>query len=282
MGETAERVDGLREVLNSDGGQTGTVEATTTSTAPAPSQEGSQASAQPTGTPESQSTAASEAPKDASAPQAQPAPTVTQTAEQKMVPLQALAAARAKLKDAQERLRQYEQPYSNTAQEPDQQSNQKVKELESKVETTRLTLSESNARRNHSDYEEKYKLFESVVVKELQESALVNPDSPVSPLYQQILQSEDPAEAIYQYAKVRQFQEKYGPDVDSQYKNIKAEIEKELRPKITQELETNLAGKIASKNNNPTNILATGTSSGNGSDGRAIGWGEALASKRMR
>lgn len=281
MGETAEKVDGLREVLNSDAGQTGQAE-TTPSATPAPSQEGSQASAQPTATAEGQAPTASEAPKDASAPQAQPAPAVTQTAEQKMVPLQALAATRAKLKEAQERLRQYEQPYPNTFQEPEHQTEQKVKALESKVETTRLSLSESNARRNHSDYQEKYALFEAEVVKELETSALTNPDRPVSPLYQQILQSEDPAEAIYQYAKVKQFQQKYGADVDSQYKNIKAEIEKELRPKITQELEANLAGKIAQKNNNPTNILATGTSTGNGSDGRAIGWGEALASRRMR
>lgn len=116
-----------------------------------------------------------------------------------------------------------------------------------------LTISETQARAAHPDFQEKFDLF--------MEATVNNPS-----LAQQIMQSDHPGEAAYQAGKILQVQKKYGTTLDEQIENIRKETESNLRAKLRAEIEAEMTGKVAQKLNHPTNILSGRSASGG--DGR--------------
>jgi hypothetical protein len=106
-----------------------------------------------------------------------------------------------------------------------------------------LTISENNARRAHSDFEEKFKTFAAEAEK--------NPA-----LYDVVMGSDDPGEAAYQAGKTLQLQQKYGTDPEAMVSKVKEETETQMRDRIRKEVEAEMKEKISTKNNEPKNILA--------------------------
>lgn len=125
------------------------------------------------------------------------------------------------------------------------QSNQIPPDYENKV----LTISETQARAAHPDFQEKFDLF--------MEATASNPT-----LAQMVMNSDHPGEAAYQAGKTLMIQKKYGTSLDEQIENIRKETREELKKQLRAEVEAELSGKVATKLNQPTNILSARSASG--------------------
>jgi len=142
---------------------------------------------------------------------------------------------------------QSENLYSPVIEEVPQTHSQP--DFENKV----LTISETQARAAHPDFQEKFDLF--------MEATVNNPS-----LAQMIMNSDHPGEAAYQAGKTLQVQKKYGNTLDEQIENIRKETREELKKSLRAEIEAEMSGKVATKLNHPTNILSARSASGG--DGR--------------
>jgi len=162
--------------------------------------------------------------------------------------LKGIQAERKKRQALEERIRELEGQINQYSQPVYTETTTDV-QPSTGVEMKILTLSENAARRAHSDFQEKFDLF--------QEEAIKNPA-----LYDMVVNSDDPGEAAYQAGQTLMVQKKYGIDLNTQISNIKKELESELKAKIRAEVEKELLGKIQTKQNQPTNLLTTRSASG--------------------
>jgi hypothetical protein len=109
-------------------------------------------------------------------------------------------------------------------------------------------MSEQMARMAHpNDYAEKFKSFESKCLEEHKTMGS-------SPTFEMVMNSVSPGEAAYQAGMTFETTKKYGTDIGTMIKNIREEVKKELEPEIRKSLSEELAGKLAHRQQTPTNI----------------------------
>lgn len=148
------------------------------------------------------------------------------------VPVAALQEERRKRQEYERRLREYEQQKEKKPEEkkdfweaPEDVINQRVesvaKDLESKFTVRFLRSSEARARKQYEDYDAKIRAF--------QEAVESNPQ-----LYQQMLDSEDPAEFAYKVGETYEYT-KDAPTIDALEKKLEAKLEAKLREKLEKE-----------------------------------------------
>lgn len=177
------------------------------------------------------------------------------------VPVQALQAEREKSREYKELLQAASQ---QNLQQPMQSPQPQYLEAQSPVDIDPnvivrnqvATMSEKLARQSYPDYDEKFGAFREAMVS--------NPDT-YAPLYNSIMQSENPGEAAYRAGIHILETKKYGAEVVSdpvKYRAaIRKELEAELKPKIESDTHKAIQGKLTERSKTPTDI----------SDARAAG-----------
>lgn len=181
----------------------------------------------------------------------------------------ATIAERRKRQEMEAQLQRFQQPEPQSyLDSPEQYVDKQVGSVKKEVQDHITSMSEIMARQAHPDFEEKYRAF--------QDAALQNPA-----LMDMVLGDRFPGEAAYQMGKQVMFNQKYGASVDDMYKNIRAEAEAELRPKIREELEVAYLGKVHQRANNPTNISSARVANGDAqSDWQPTSFGQVLKRRR--
>lgn len=140
--------------------------------------------------------------------------------------------------------------------EQQQTDTNSVESLKKEFDNKFLFMSETSARTAHPDYDEKFGAFYNAIYTE---GVLTNPS-----LYKTVMSSDHPGEAAYQAGKSLLVQKKYGVDWDSQYSNVRKELEAELRPQIRSEIEAEFQGKVIDKQKQPFNLLGSRNGGGGG------------------
>jgi hypothetical protein len=139
----------------------------------------------------------------------------------------ALLAERRKRQELEQSLSQQSQEKKEFNWDNPQETIENIKtDLRQEFQTNFLSMSESQAKIRHKDYDEKYQVFVSMAQEN---PAHVNA----------MLQQADPAEYAYQLAKQKMFTDEVGSDP--------AGYEEKLRAKIRAELETEFNQKIEDK-----------------------------------
>lgn len=143
----------------------------------------------------------------------------------------AMQDERRKRQEYERRLREYEErekeekPKQNFWDDPEGVVNQRLESLKNELHTQNTTrflrLSENLARKRYDDYDSRITAFNEVIQ--------ANPA-----LYQQMLESDDPAEFAYQTGKTYEFT-KDAPTIEDLEKKIEAKVEARLREKLEKE-----------------------------------------------
>lgn len=168
-----------------------------------------------------------------------------------MVPVAVVQAERQKRQGVEAELRELKGD-GVAATEQEEPSPQYSQQLAS-IKNSLMAMSEKNARSLHSDYQEKYDVFEKAVQKE----ALEHPDGKSS-LMTMVEGSVDQAESAYQSGKTLLMAEKYGWDTINDPDKWRGVLKEEARAELAAEKKEadtkNIAKNLATRGNNPTDL----------------------------
>lgn len=183
---------------------------------------------------------------------------------------------RNEIQRLRQKLRDQKQEVEDAEYNEPEETPERKTETEHYATKRELYNSQKNAERNHEDFGDAYKAFESVLIDK--ESGTILDES----LYKAVLTAIDPGEFAYQEGKKILLSKKYGssnPEViEKKMKDeMKAQIEKELRAELEKEFQE----KLKKRNQTPTDISGARAASGDVEpEYRPLSFGGALQNLR--